>query len=193
MRLPWTQAVAGATSVACCAGERWLGIDAAAIPSGLLSISAPFQKRRRGVETRLVFGEDQPKADPVLLRYIARGFAWWDEIMAGASLVAIAKREKVTSRLVARHLDAAFLAPDIVKAIVEGALPWLPDRNDAPRRGAFIALVGAKATARFRWQPGQIPRSALSLLWTIILPAPQGVFPVVPLIIPCSHDQGKAP
>lgn len=91
------------------------------LPMGLANISAPFQRRRRGIETKLVYGYEQPKVDAILLRRVARGYAWWDEIRRGkATCKEIVKREKLSRRFVAIHLDLAFLAPDIVVAIIEG-------------------------------------------------------------------------
>jgi len=94
------------------------------LPIGVASISAPFQRRRRGIETKLVYGYEPPKVDAVLLRRVARGFAWWDEIRSGRSTFKeIVKREKLSRRFVAIHLDLAFLAPDLVISIVEGQQP----------------------------------------------------------------------
>lgn len=94
------------------------------LPDSVVNISIPFQMRRRGVETKLVHGYEPPKVDMVLLRRVARGYAWWDEIRRGkVTLKEIIKREKLSRRFVAIHLDLAFLAPDLVAAIVEGKQP----------------------------------------------------------------------
>lgn len=94
------------------------------LPIGVASISAPFQRRRRGIETKLVYGYEPPKIDAVLLRRVARGYAWWDEIRSGkATLKEIIKREKLSRRFVAIHIDLAFLAPDLVSSIVDGKQP----------------------------------------------------------------------
>ena len=95
--------------------------SANALPIGVANISAPFQRRRRGIETKLVYGHKPPKVDAVLLRRVARGYAWWDEIKSGkATFKEIVKREKLSRRFIAIHLDLAFLAPHIVASIVEG-------------------------------------------------------------------------
>ena len=91
------------------------------VPADVATISAPFQQRRRGIETKLVYGHEPPKIDTVLLRRVARGYAWWEEIRTGrATFKEVVKREKLSRRFVAIHLDVAFLAPDIVVAIIEG-------------------------------------------------------------------------
>lgn len=94
------------------------------LPIGLASLSAPFQRRRRGIETKLVYGYAPPKVDTVLLGRVARGYAWWNEIKSRkATFKEIVKREKLSRRFVAIHLDLAFLAPSIVASIVEGQQP----------------------------------------------------------------------
>ena len=94
------------------------------VPADVATISAPFQQRRRGIETKLVYGHEPPKIDTVLLRRVARGYAWWEEIRTGrATFMEIVRREKLSRRFVAIHLDLAFLAPDIVVAIAAGQQP----------------------------------------------------------------------
>ena len=97
------------------------------MPAEVANISAPFQRRRRGIETKLVYGHEPPKVDAVLLRRVARGYAWWDEITTGrTTFKEIVKRENLSRRFVAIHIDLAFLAPDIVAAIIEGRQPRMP-------------------------------------------------------------------
>jgi hypothetical protein len=60
----------------------------------------------------------------VLIRSIAQGRRWVDEIVAGtADLNAIANREERSRRQVEQMVSLAFLDPHLVKAIVEGRLP----------------------------------------------------------------------
>ncbi|MDP3737912.1 MAG: hypothetical protein Q8R02_11010 [Hyphomonadaceae bacterium] len=79
--------------------------------------------RRRGVETRLLLGDDPVMLDPALLKFVARSHVWWEQIRGGSTLGAIAKREGVTKRLISLHLPAAFLAPDILQLILDGRQP----------------------------------------------------------------------
>jgi hypothetical protein len=60
-----------------------------------------------------------------LVASIARGRRWLDEIAAGTVLNVeqIAAREKCSVRQVNMTISLAFLAPDLVKAAVEGCLP----------------------------------------------------------------------
>jgi DNA invertase Pin-like site-specific DNA recombinase len=59
-----------------------------------------------------------------LLAMIARGRRWLDDILSGPTDIdAIAAREGISERSARMTLSLAFLAPDIVKAAVEGTLP----------------------------------------------------------------------
>jgi site-specific DNA recombinase len=60
-----------------------------------------------------------------LVASIARGRRWLDEIVAGTvtDVEQIAAREKCSVRKVNMTISLAFLAPDLVKAAIEGRLP----------------------------------------------------------------------
>jgi site-specific DNA recombinase len=102
----------------------------------------PLQMRRRGVEMKFVVnGDSAPRTDTVLLKLIARAHCWFDDLISGraASMVEIAKREKVGKRYVSRVIRLAFLAPEIVEQIVNGCQPpeltaqsLLNDRTELP-------------------------------------------------------------
>jgi site-specific DNA recombinase len=87
-------------------------------------------KRRREIvlpkstapqDTRPIRAETRAK----LIASIARGRRWLDEIAAGAvtGVEEIAAREKCSVRKVNMTISLAFLAPDLVKAAIEGRLP----------------------------------------------------------------------
>jgi DNA invertase Pin-like site-specific DNA recombinase len=71
-----------------------------------------------------------------LIKSIARGRAWLDEIVSGtASIEAIAARQKCSVRQVNMTISMAFIAPALVKAAVEGRLPrgiGVANLRDAP-------------------------------------------------------------
>ncbi len=72
-----------------------------------------------------------------LIRSIARGRAWLDEIIAGTTkdVAKIAMRENCSVRHVSRTISMAFLAPALVKAAIEGSLPrgvGIANLRDAP-------------------------------------------------------------
>ncbi len=83
-----------------------------------------LRMKRRGVEMRLIIaGAEAPPRlpDAALLKAIAQAHRWFEELLSGraTSLAAIASREGVTDRYVARLIRLAFLAPKIVEAIAE--------------------------------------------------------------------------
>jgi site-specific DNA recombinase len=103
----------------------------------------PMQIRRRGFEMRLVIQGSRapaPLADLALMKAIARGRHWADDLLAGRmeSVAVIAKREGVLAHYVRRLLRLAFLAPRIVESIAAGQQPpeltarALTERIDLP-------------------------------------------------------------
>jgi site-specific DNA recombinase len=103
-----------------------LPVDGTHGVAAMLPITQLFTMRmkRRGVEMRLILGgADAPprKPDAALLKAIARAHRWFEELISAraTSLAAIASREGVTDRYVARLIRLAFLAPKIVEAIAE--------------------------------------------------------------------------
>jgi site-specific DNA recombinase len=93
-----------------------------------IRFSVPVQFRRRGVEMKLVIAGDTARParpDPVLIKAVARAHLWFEDLATGRvpSLQAIADREGITESYVRRLIPLAFLAPGIVKAILEGEQP----------------------------------------------------------------------
>ena len=95
----------------------------AQISRSALSLVGEFTLRRRGIEAKLVLANTPSALDRTLLKTVALGWVWFEEIKAGATMQAIANREGVTQRRVAHLVNLAFLAPDIVRSIVEGRQP----------------------------------------------------------------------
>ena len=95
-----------------------------------IELAAPMAFRRRGVEMRLVLPglpqqNHSSRCDPTLIKAIARGRAWFEELAAGRarSLRELAERDGITRRYVRRLIDLAFLSPDLVEAILQGRQP----------------------------------------------------------------------
>jgi site-specific DNA recombinase len=88
----------------------------------------PMQIRRRGFEMRLVIQGScapAPLVDLALMKAIARGRRWSDDLLAGRveSVAGIAERERVRPHYVRRLIRLAFLAPKIIEAIATGHQP----------------------------------------------------------------------
>src|SRR5206468_5026640 len=65
------------------------------------------------------------RLDPTLIKAIARGRAWFEELAAGRarSLRELAERDGITRRYVRRLVDLTFLSPELVEAILQGRQP----------------------------------------------------------------------
>jgi site-specific DNA recombinase len=99
----------------------------AALPR--FTIVAPLNLQRRGPELRLVLGgaaAPATKPDPTLLRTLAdarRRAAVYFDPDSSLTVSDIASRDGADVGDVSRSLQLAFLAPDLVEAILDGAQP----------------------------------------------------------------------
>jgi site-specific DNA recombinase len=87
-----------------------------------------FRRKSEVIEPTDAAGSARPiraEARTKLLAAIAKGRRWLEQILSGeaADIEAIAAREGLTERSTRMTLSLAFLAPDIVKAAVNGTLP----------------------------------------------------------------------
>jgi site-specific DNA recombinase len=110
---------------------------------------APLQMKRRGVAMRLVIGGVSTcRTDPTLLKAIARGHKWFNELVSGRAMFTreIAEREGVNERFVRRLIPLAFLSPAIVQMIAEGR--QRPDlTGEALSRGIDVPIDWVKQHA----------------------------------------------
>lgn len=115
-------------------GELTVRIDAAQLAAVLdlnpdeidqtnLSITAPFQLRKRGVETKLIFADAPSSTDDVLIRNIARAHQWLESIKSGKTFGQIAAQDQTSKRRVQQMIELAFLAPDIIRDVLNGTQP----------------------------------------------------------------------
>jgi DNA invertase Pin-like site-specific DNA recombinase len=98
-----------------------VGVDR--INSDLPIIRAPFQLRKRGVETKFVVSGAARPVDETLLANIAQAHVWFEMITAGRTYAEIAENAGTSKRRVQQLLDLAFLAPDIVRDVMAGQQP----------------------------------------------------------------------
>lgn len=96
--------------------------------TGSATITLSIQLRRRGVEARLVLN-DTPElatnADPNLIRLIGQAHRHLDQLTSGnfQTIAELAASTSSNPDEISRILPLAFLAPDIVKAILVGNQP----------------------------------------------------------------------
>lgn len=91
-------------------------------------ITLPFTLKRRGSEMRIALQGQTTQAtstDKGLLTMIARAHAWFKDLKSGhkGSLEDIATTAQMSASDVSQYLPLAFLAPDIVEAILDGSQP----------------------------------------------------------------------
>ena len=127
-----------------------LDVDQTRINDALLTVTSPFRHRKRGVETKLIIGDEPADIDATLLRNIARAHRYFDLVRSGKTFAEIAEAEGVSKRRVQQVIELAFLAPDVIRTVREGRQPvgmtsdWLKRHAFSPiwteQRDAFAAL-----------------------------------------------------
>ena len=90
-----------------------------------VTLHVPFRIVKRGgrKEMRLPHGAAQPrKPDSALVKALARAFRWKRMLESGefATIAELAEGEGIASSYMTRVLRLTLLAPDIVKAILDG-------------------------------------------------------------------------
>jgi DNA invertase Pin-like site-specific DNA recombinase len=95
-----------------------------------VELTAAVAFTRCGAETKLVLPglaqqNHSSRCDPALIKAIARGRAWFDELATGRarSLQELAKRDGISRRYIRRLVGLAFLSPELVEAILQGRQP----------------------------------------------------------------------
>lgn len=104
------------------------------IDSGACKIAAPFQTRRRGVETKIILGGETPHIDHALIQNIVAARLWYGAIKSGMPVRAMAAQEGVGRDRIQKMIGLAFLAPEILDAISEGAQPLVLTSDRFKRR-----------------------------------------------------------
>lgn len=107
-------------------GDR--GAAPVVCPDRPFKVVIPTKLRRRGVEMPVVLSEHDNAGtapDRALIQTVAQAHRWLDDLVGGRanSIRELAQIHEVNESDVSRMLPFAFLAPDIVDAIVEGTQP----------------------------------------------------------------------
>lgn len=88
-----------------------------------ITFDLPFQHRKRGVETKFVIGDAHAERDHVLIQNLAKANCYLDAFKAGKAFEDIAKEHRISTRRLMQIIDLAFLAPDIVKSVMQSSQP----------------------------------------------------------------------
>ena len=102
---------------------RQLFFDASDLAMEIVTFEAPFELRRRGIETKVVAGDRIRQPDPALLKALRLAHAWTRRMKNGEGLRAIAHATGRNEGYIARLLPLATLSPKIQGAIVDGTQP----------------------------------------------------------------------
>ena len=100
-----------------------LNVPMSNLKSSELTINAPFQMRRRGVELKLHLGVAPPEIDKTLVSNIVKGQRWLELIIAGKSFADIPEATGVSRRRVQLVTELALLSPKILENIATGEQP----------------------------------------------------------------------
>ena len=111
-------------------GEDVASSASEAASDSAVELTATAAFTRRGAETKLVLPGLAPqkhssRCDPALIKAIARGRAWFEELAIGRarSLQELAKRDGISRRYIRRLVGLAFLSPQLIEAILQGRQP----------------------------------------------------------------------
>jgi DNA invertase Pin-like site-specific DNA recombinase len=94
----------------------------------IATLDLPQKLKRRGVEAKIVLGESgsrAPHPDQTLIALVASAHCWLEKIGTGgaASITDLAAQDNLDRNEISRFLPLAFLAPDIVEAVLAGTQP----------------------------------------------------------------------
>lgn len=116
-----------------------LGVEQARVADDLLTLTSPFQHRKRGVETKIIIGNEPSEVDETLLRNIGRAHRYFDLVRSGKTFGEIAEIDGVSKRRIQHLIELAFLAPDVTRAVREGRQP-VGLTSDWLKRHAFSPI-----------------------------------------------------
>lgn len=85
--------------------------------------SVPFQLRKRGVETKIILNDTSAGTDETLIRNVAKAHVWFERIIAGETFQEIATSDRTSKRRIQQLIGLAFLAPNIVRDVLDGNQP----------------------------------------------------------------------
>jgi DNA invertase Pin-like site-specific DNA recombinase len=100
-----------------------LKISSESLDHDALTSRFPFQLRKRGVETKIILADCPTGKDEALVRNIAKAQSWFGQIRAGKTFAEIATTEGTSKRRIQQMIGLAFLAPDIVRDVLDGRQP----------------------------------------------------------------------
>jgi site-specific DNA recombinase len=134
-------------------------------PVDLLCLTIEAKRKRYGGEIHIVVPSNSTMPvrhlRPALIKAVARGHAWYEKVLEGkvTDMRSLARETGLTPHYVRNVFACAFLAPDIVEAILEGRQPLTLKFEHLYKN---VPLSWAEQRQQFGFQ--QNPRQANSAL-----------------------------
>ncbi len=128
--------------------------SATGAPNDIIVLSVPARLKRTGLGKRMVIeGATAGVEDGTLIKLFVKAFALRDKLLAGGgiSIDELAAREKLTGSYATRLLRLTFLAPDLVRDVLNGRHPPTLTANNLM---ADTRLPLAWSEQRVRLGPG---------------------------------------
>ena len=100
-----------------------IGVHANGIAPQILTLSTAFTCRRRGMETKIIAGDQAPEPDQTLTRALRNAHRWVNELKSGTPIKQIAADNACSDSYVRRVIPLATLSPKLQEAILSGSQP----------------------------------------------------------------------
>ena len=100
-----------------------LGLRANGIASDILALSTALICRRRGMETKIIAGDQNPDPDQILIRALRNAHRWANELKSGTPIKQIAANNACSDSYARRVIPLATLSPKLQEAILSGSQP----------------------------------------------------------------------
>ena len=100
-----------------------IDVEPSELAEGSLAHSVPFQLRKRGVETKIILSDAPKGMDKTLIHNMAKAQVWYERIKAGETFQEVAHADGTSKRRIQQLIGLAFLAPDIVRDVLDGGQP----------------------------------------------------------------------
>ena len=100
-----------------------LGVPASGIAPEILTLSTAFTCRRRGMETKIIAGDQAPDPDQTLIRALRNAHRWANELKSGTPIKQIAADNACSDSYARRVIPLATLSPKLQEAILSGSQP----------------------------------------------------------------------
>jgi site-specific DNA recombinase len=99
-----------------------LGVTSEKVSPNILTVTAQWQIKKRGVESKIIIGEEALGPDRILLKHLNQAHQWVDQMRRGNSLKVIADKAGVTPAYIRARAKLALLSPKVQGAIISCGL-----------------------------------------------------------------------